>query len=75
MMLPNRHIELKKDEVAQLAPFGTFKVKHVKGRQILIAHGTCLFCVESLWDTDFKRGETVSVKGNLLVPSNQPLFI
>lgn len=75
MALPNRYIELKQEEVADLAPYGTFKVKHVKGKQVLIAHGTRLFCVMSLWDTDFKRGETVSVRDNLLVPNDQPLFV
>lgn len=75
MSLPNRYLELKREEIEELAPFSVFKVKHVNGHHVLIRAGERLFCIKTLWNTDIKRGETLHLEGNLLVPKDQPLFV
>lgn len=75
MGLPNRYLELKQEQIKALAPNTLFKVKHVKGCQVLIGYGEKLFCLKALWGTDFKRGEILKLEGNLLVPKTQPIYL
>lgn len=75
MSLPNRYLELKKEEIEELGSSTIFKVKHVNGHHVLISAGETLFCIKTLWNIDIKRGEILHLEGNLLVPKDQPMFV
>ena len=73
-MLPNIHLVLKPEELADLSPYDIFKVKAVKDTGIVIAHGALCFFIKGILP-GIKPGDTLFLYKDMLIPKEQPLYI
>lgn len=72
-LLPNRHLLLKEEVLAELSKYPLFKVKAVKKSGVLVAFTDICFFVEG-HHQGIKKGDTLTIYKDMLVPKSQPMF-